>query len=1336
MRPDPRRRPFLTILTAGLAILLLVLLGGWIAERARLGAADDEAVARVEAEVRRRFARVSASLHEAAAVLAEAARPVLVRPADERDLRGLFERADALTARAGAPPLAVTVYATDGRPLAWSGRSAQVPPDRLHAAPALFVARGPGGLRLVSTAPVLSEAGAASPFGIVAAEGLLTAPLESSIQVGPPMVMATSVGPVELRLAGEAVPPRPESARHVFVVRGDGGEALVEASVDLERLAAARRGHRRMVADLGLLVIAGTLLLLAGPLLDRRAHARSARRYCRLTLAVGALLVAARAFVWGLSGSAGSEVFLPEVYRSDWLASWFRHPADFLANALLTLGLVALVAGSVDRWRAGRRGRRPALLAGRPTLGFLGTHLLAGTALAASVVLYEHVLADTFASSDADLLYFSPHPWNTARLALSAGLVLFHAALAWAVVRALDVALGAWRLSPPAARWVGWLALAWGIPILVFWRWWPGGESLPRVGGIVAAAGLAALAWWAPGLLRRLRHRSQGYRLVAMFLALLLPSVLMYPSLVFYEDLAKRRLTETRFAPEVLNQRENLQRRLQAAQEEIDSREELLRSVVAAPAPPPGASAPPENAFQVWQGTALERFRVSSAIELYNASQWLVSRFALNLPEDASRQRWREEGCTWRIFGESSPFGAQERQLLHAGRNVCGPEGVLGTIVIHVILDDSALSFLSSQDPYFELLRGAPGESGDARPEYEIEYAVYGWSRAPIYLSADRAWAIDDQTFERIAASRQPFWTRVETRDGPHRVYFGNDRRAIYALGYPLVTPIGHLINLAELGTLVGLVYALLLLGGRLFRVMGLRRPTSGRGLWREVRESFYRKLFLAFVAASIIPVVTLALVTRVYIADQLRRDVEAAAHNTTAIARQMIEELSAVRGETSAMAALNDDALVALSRVVGQDVNVYIGPQLLATSERDLFASGLLPARTPGDVYRAILLDRLPTVITEEQAGDFRFMIAGAPVRAVGPEAVLTVPLALRQREIEREIDELNRRIVLAAILFILVGAGFGYPLAERIADPVSRLTRATRRLSRGELDVRIATTASDELRRLVEAFNVMSAELQRQRVELERTHRLEAWAEMARQVAHEIKNPLTPIQLSAEHLRRVHGDRGRPMEPVLDGCVDTILSQVRLLRQIASEFSSFASSPTARVAPTSLSDLVEEVVGAYRSGAGDRIAFRVDVPDALPPLQIDRTLVGRALTNVVDNALHAMPGGGALTITARRAGPGVEVEVEDTGVGMDEDALGHLFEPYFSTKAVGTGLGLAIARRNVELNGGAIGVTSERGVGTRVTITLPVEGPEGRRPAGSPPGAARPGDSGDGRG
>jgi signal transduction histidine kinase len=201
-----------------------------------------------------------------------------------------------------------------------------------------------------------------------------------------------------------------------------------------------------------------------------------------------------------------------------------------------------------------------------------------------------------------------------------------------------------------------------------------------------------------------------------------------------------------------------------------------------------------------------------------------------------------------------------------------------------------------------------------------------------------------------------------------------------------------------------------------------------------------------------------------------------------------------------------------------------------------------------------------------------------------------------------------------------------------------------------------------------------------------------------------------LTPIQLSAEHLRRVHADRGQPMGPVLEGCVTSILGQVRLLRQIASEFSSFASSPTARRSVADPVQLVHDVVEPYRAGLEGRIEIRNGVTGPLPLVFVDPTLVTRALANIVENALHAMPGRGTLTLTSRVDDGWVAVRVEDTGIGMDEEALARVFEPYFSTKTTGTGLGLPIALRNIELSGGQIQVESEKGRGTAVTIKLPV--------------------------
>jgi two-component system, NtrC family, nitrogen regulation sensor histidine kinase NtrY len=450
----------------------------------------------------------------------------------------------------------------------------------------------------------------------------------------------------------------------------------------------------------------------------------------------------------------------------------------------------------------------------------------------------------------------------------------------------------------------------------------------------------------------------------------------------------------------------------------------------------------------------------------------------------------------------------------------------------------------------------------------------------------------------------------------------------------------------------------------------------------------------------------------RAFVATRLRADVEEEAARTAAVARRVIEEaIAGQREDPRADVLLTDDQVLGISRVIQQDVNIFEGPSLMATSQRDLYASRLLSTRTHDVVYRAIVLQQLPNLVAEDQIGARRYQLAAVPVTLPGhDEAILTVPLASRQREIEQEIDELDRGVHLGAILFILFGAGIGYSMAHRIADPVERLTRASRRIAAGDLDARVMARTADELQRLVEAFNSMAADLARQRDQLARTERLEAWAQMARQVAHDIKNPLTPIQLAAEHLLRVHRDRGQPLSPVLEGCLETVLSQVRVLRQIAAEFASFAASPTARLQPTPIADVIEEVIGPYRAGLTERVRLNVDVQADLPLLAIDRMLLGRAMINIMENAIHAMPAGGTLTVEAVRANDDLHVSFQDTGVGMDEDALDRVFEPYFSNKAAGTGLGLSIARRNVEMHGGTVRIESRKGEGTTVTMALPV--------------------------
>jgi signal transduction histidine kinase len=1307
-------------LAAGWTVAALVTVLGFAAyERLRLGWSDAEGVTKVRAAVEAQFATAVQGL-DAATTRAAAMAGSLERAAlDQGVLRGLFQGLESL--RQARPDISVTLYSPESTAVAWSGRPSDLPLARITGGAAFFVAPGPLGPRLVSVRPVLAplppgdSAARVSPpvkTGTVAAELLLpTSPPGTG--ASPEIVVWPAAG-VSVRLNARYQGAGTKDLPGVFRLTAGEEIPLLEGRLQSSDIARARSQLRDRLFGVLLLLTGGASMLAAAPLLTWRRRTRSAPRFVVATLLATGGIAVGRGFAW-----MALPRLVPDSLSGGTPGLLFRSSIDFLLTAGAALLLVLILAESAIHarraWRGMRRG--PFESPGR-TAGFVAAALGAGAAAIALFAGVQVLVRALTAMSAVDVLSFSLHPGIPDRLATEAGLVLIAAAAGWLAVTVMLAALIPFRLEPSwRARAV--TAALWAAAPVLWWLWplrggaatSPAGAVLPLVFTILVASAWRRLA-------RRYRHASQGARLILLFAGFVTPVLSWYPGVFIESDRAKQTLVATRLAPQATRQRDDLQERVRRTLAEIDAIPDLAE-LVRAGRPAASGPIPTDAAFHVWSRTDLSRFRVTSAIELYSP-EGLASRFALKLPDyTSSQQRWEGSGCSWELFEEVSPFFSEERRLLYAGRGLCEqtPSGtrLLGAIAIYAMLDYSDLPLLAAQSPYLALLRGRPELDLEASQSRDVEYVVYGWSRRPLYASG-AAWTLDDGTFRRVYASRQPFWTTLDAGGRLYAVHFANDRGGIYAIGYPTLTPVQHAVNLAELAALGGVSFVVLLLVSWLTALAGGYGGLRGRDLLREVRASFYRKLFLAFVAAAVIPVVTLAVVARAYLTARLLADVEEAAVRTTAVAQRVVEDYAQFleRGDRP-VTTLDDDILVWIARLIDQDVNVFEGPELVATSERNLYASGVLTTRTTADVYRSIMLDRRAASVVSERVGWFDYLVASAPVKLGGREAILSVPLTLRQRAIEQEIDDLNRRILLAIVAFILGASALGYWMAERIADPVSRLQRATARIARGELTARVAVTSSDELRRLVEAFNSMASALQRQQGQLERTHRLEAWAEMARQVAHEIKNPLTPIQLSAEHLRRVHADRGTPLSPVLEGCVDSILTQVRLLRQIAGEFSSFASSPTPRPVDTDLAALVAEVIEPYRPGLDARLSLKVDLPADLPTLHVDRTLIGRALTNVVDNGLHAMPGAGVLTVTAARSAepPGVSLTVADTGVGMDAAAVERIFEPYFSTKATGTGLGLTIAKRNVELHGGTVSVVSEVGRGTSVTLWLPLDPP-----------------------
>jgi nitrogen fixation/metabolism regulation signal transduction histidine kinase len=273
-----------------------------------------------------------------------------------------------------------------------------------------------------------------------------------------------------------------------------------------------------------------------------------------------------------------------------------------------------------------------------------------------------------------------------------------------------------------------------------------------------------------------------------------------------------------------------------------------------------------------------------------------------------------------------------------------------------------------------------------------------------------------------------------------------------------------------------------------------------------------------------------------------------------------------------------------------------------------------------------------------------------------------------------------------------------------------VRALTAATERLATGDFAARVVGSTEDELQDLVVSFNRMAGDLLRQRQDLERTNRLAAWAEMARQVAHEVKNPLTPIQLSAEHLRRVYANKNADFAQTLETCTETILRQVRTLRGIVTEFSSFARPPAPVLERVELAPLTEGVVRQYAPALPDDVSLEVASAEPLS-VMADARLIERAVVNLVENALQAVGDRGHVLVRVLGDGNGrAVIEVQDDGPGLDAEAQRKAFEPFFSTKSGGSGLGLALVKKIAEDHEGGVSLESVPGAPTRARLWLPV--------------------------
>jgi nitrogen fixation/metabolism regulation signal transduction histidine kinase len=315
------------------------------------------------------------------------------------------------------------------------------------------------------------------------------------------------------------------------------------------------------------------------------------------------------------------------------------------------------------------------------------------------------------------------------------------------------------------------------------------------------------------------------------------------------------------------------------------------------------------------------------------------------------------------------------------------------------------------------------------------------------------------------------------------------------------------------------------------------------------------------------------------------------------------------------------------------------------------------------------------------------------------------------------RAYIELGRHIRSAA--FLAMGAGIVLAIvcsswaAARVTRPVEQLADAAREVAAGNWSTQAQVTSSDELGELAASFNQMTHELLDQKERLVQTERVAAWRELARRLAHELKNPLFPLQLTVENLLRARQQSPEQFEEIFHESSATLLAEIANLKAIIGRFSEFSKMPQPQWQKLDLNEIVGNVARLFqvqlRTPDRSPIECRLELTDGLEPIAADPDLLHRALSNLVLNAMDAMPQGGTLILRTRQDGANARLEVSDTGKGLTSEECERLFTPYYTSKEHGTGLGLAIVQSVINDHGGRISVRSEQGHGSTFVIELP---------------------------
>ncbi len=474
----------------------------------------------------------------------------------------------------------------------------------------------------------------------------------------------------------------------------------------------------------------------------------------------------------------------------------------------------------------------------------------------------------------------------------------------------------------------------------------------------------------------------------------------------------------------------------------------------------------------------------------------------------------------------------------------------------------------------------------------------------------------------------------------------------------------------------------------------------------RKLEFNFRTKLLIAFIIVSVIPIIVISYYNREFATQRANET------NRTNLEKQTDVILSHIKKSFTLNSdyLLNDELISEIAVSTGIDFSLYSNSEIIASSKPELLDAELIDRRISPDAYYNIKILGRQFFVESQAIGTFEYLVGYQAVinkqdQLVG---IIAVPTLYNQASIEEDLQERNAYLLGVYTIVLLIAFLLGIFFAGQISKPIRRLTDAAIQVGEGNFDYKIPSTRSDELGKLEQTFNEMIDEIRQKREELIKYEKELAWKEMAKQVAHEIKNPLTPIKLAVQHLQQAFKDKADNFDDILKKAVSMITEQVETLTRIASEFSNFARLPSRKLEKCEVNKILKEATHLFEQY--NNVNFKFNSSEHEFKVDADKEELRRAFINIIRNSIQAMNEQGSVSISVEQVDENVQINIHDTGQGISDEIKNKIFEPNFSTKTDGMGLGLAIVKKTIDDLGGAISFTTNKDTGTTFIITLPL--------------------------